>query len=106
MSAATIWTVIVALGIGTYLIRLSFLGMIGRRALPEWALRLLSYVPVAVLPALVAPMVVWPSGTEGQPDAPRMLAAVTALAIGAWSRSVLGAILGGMACLYLALWAF
>jgi hypothetical protein len=35
-----------------------------------------------------------------------MIAAFAALAIGAWSRSVLGAILGGMAVLYVALWAF
>ena len=101
----TIWTVILVLGIGTYLLRLSFLGLIGGRAVPVWAMRLLRYVPVAVLPALVAPLVVWPAATEGEPDPARMLAALVALAIGASTRSVLGAIAGGMAALYLALWA-
>lgn len=103
---ATIWTVILALGIGTYLIRLSFLGLIGDRAVPPWALRLLRYVPVAVLPALVAPLVVWPAATGGAPDPARMTAALVALAIGAATRNVLGAILAGMAVLYLGLWLF
>ena len=104
MTDATIWTVIVVLGIGTYLIRFSFIGLVGDRSLPIWAQRLLRYVPVAVMPGLVAPLVVWPQATGGAPDASRMIAALAALAIGAWSRSVLGAILGGMAVLYAALW--
>jgi branched-subunit amino acid transport protein len=100
-----VWTVILVLGAGTYLLRLSLLGTLGGRDLPPLALRLLKYTPVAVLPALVAPLVVWPAATGGAPDAPRMLAALVALAVGAWARSVLGAIAAGMATLYLALWA-
>lgn len=99
------WAVIWGLGIGTFLIRFSFLGMIGDRALPDWAMKLLRYVPVAVLPGLVAPLVVWPAATGGAADPARMIAAAAALGIGCWSRSVLGAILGGMTALYLALWA-
>ena len=38
-SDATIWLVIMALGIGTYLIRWSFLGAVGDRAVPDWAQR-------------------------------------------------------------------
>jgi branched-subunit amino acid transport protein len=101
---ASVWTVILALGLGTYLIRLSFLALIGGRTVPGWSMRLLRYVPVAVLPALVAPLVVWPAATEGALDPPRMVAALVALAIGAASRSALGAIGGGMAALYLMLW--
>jgi branched-subunit amino acid transport protein len=103
--AARIWTVIVVLGIGTFLIRYSFIGLVGDRRLPDWATRLLRYVPMAVIPGLVAPLVVWPQATGGEPDAARLCAAVLALAIGAATRSVLGAIVGGMATLYLALWA-
>jgi branched-subunit amino acid transport protein len=85
-----IWTVILVLGLGTFLIRFSFIGLVGDRELPEWAMRLLRYVPVA---------------TGGEPDAARLIASAAALAIGAGTRSVLGAIAGGMAALYLALWA-
>ena len=98
-----IWSTIVLLGIGTYLIRFSFIGIIGNRPLPAFVLRMLRYTPVAVMPALVAPLVVWPPATGGEADLPRILAAAAALAIGAGLRSVLGAIFGGMAVLYLAL---
>lgn len=100
------WVVIWGLGIGTFLIRFSFLGMIGDRALPPYAMRLLRYVPVAVLPGLVAPLVVWPAATGGAADPARMIAAAVALALGALTRNTLGAILGGMIALYLALWAW
>ena len=50
MSDATIWFIIVVLGIGTFLIRFSFLGIVGRRPLPPVILRLLRYTPVAVIP--------------------------------------------------------
>ena len=56
-SATEIWVIIAVLGVGTYLIRWSFLGALGDRDLPNWMLRMLRYTPVAVLPALVAPLV-------------------------------------------------
>ena len=101
MTDTSIWLTIVALGIGTFLIRFSFLGIFGGRDLPEWLIRHLRYVPVAVLPGLVAPLIAWPEATNGELDPARSLAAVTALAIGATTKSVLGAIFGGMAVLYL-----
>jgi len=104
MSSAQIWTIIVGLGIGTFLIRFSFLGLIGDRKLPEWVLRHLRYTPVAVLPALIAPLVVWPAATGGQPDLARMLAAAAARGVGLLTRNVLLAIIGGAATLYLALY--
>lgn len=100
----TIWLVILGLGIGTYLIRFSFIGLFGGREFPEWAMRLLRYVPVAVMPAIAAPLVVWPAATEGVPDPARMIAAVVALAVGAWRRDPLAAILAGMVTLYAGFW--
>ena len=50
----TLWIVIVGLGVGTYLIRFSFLGLIGGRELPEWFLRHLRYVAVAIRPGMTA----------------------------------------------------
>ena len=95
-----LWTVIIGLGIGTYLIRFSFLGIIGGRELPQWVLRHLRYVAVAVMPGLIAPLVVWPPATGGEPDAARLGAALLAFAIGIGFNSVLGAVFGGMAGLY------
>lgn len=100
MSDLTIWIIIVVLGIGTFLIRFSFLGALGNRELPPIVLRLLRYTPVAVLPALVAPLVVWPAATGGQPDPARLAAAAVTVAVGAWTKSVLAAIVAGAAALF------
>lgn len=105
MSAATIWSVILALGVGTFLIRFSFLGLIGRKPMPEWVLRHLRYTAVAVLPGLVAPLVLWPAATGGEPEPARLLAAAATVGAGLWTRSVLGAMLAGALALYLALGA-
>ncbi|MFZ3582229.1 AzlD domain-containing protein [Loktanella sp. DJP18] len=99
-TTAQIWGIIAVLAVGTFLIRFSFLGLIGNRPMPGIVLRLLRYTPVAVLPGLVAPLVLWPAATGGQPDAVRLAAAVVALAVGLWTRQVIWAILAGFAALY------
>jgi hypothetical protein len=66
-SDAQIWIIIVLLGVGTFLIRFSFLGLIGNRELPEWVLRHLRYTAVAILPAMVAPLVLWPAANGANP---------------------------------------
>ena len=96
----TIWTVIALLGVGTFLIRFSFLGLIGGKALPPWVLRHLRYTAVAVLPGLVAPLVLWPAATGGDPDPARMAAAVATVAVGLWRRSVLAGMIAGIVVLY------
>jgi branched-subunit amino acid transport protein len=96
-----LWAVIIALGLGTYLIRFSFIGIVGGRPLPDWVLRHLRYVAVAVMPGLIAPLVVWPAASGGETDPARVVAALVAFAIGVGFNSVLGAVFGGMAGLYL-----
>ena len=92
---ATIWGIIIAIGIGTYLIRFSFLGLVGGRQLPEWALRHLRYTPVAVLPGLVAPLVLWPQATGGETDPARLAAAAAAFGVALWRRNVLWGVVAG-----------
>lgn len=100
MDKSQIWTVIIVLGVGTFLLRFSFLGLIGGKQFPEWALRLLRYTPVAVLPGLIAPAVLWPAATGGETDPARLTAAVATVAIGLWTRNTLFGILGGAVVLY------
>lgn len=104
LSSLEVWTIIILLGIGTFLIRFSFLGLIGNRKLPEYVLRHLRYTPVAVIPALVAPLVLWPEATAGEPDMARLLAALATVVVGMLTKNVLGAIVGGAGTLYLALY--
>ncbi|MEC8195196.1 MAG: AzlD domain-containing protein [Pseudomonadota bacterium] len=84
--------------------RFLFLGVIGDRQLPEWVLRHLRYTAVAVLPGLVAPLVLWPAATEGQPDPARLAAAAVTLGVGYVTKNVLAAIFGGAATLFLGLY--
>ena len=62
---STLWTVIISLGLGSFALRFVFLGVVGNRPLPDWLLRHLRYTAVAVLPALIAPLVLWPPATGG-----------------------------------------
>ncbi len=99
VSEAGVWGVIVVLGIATYAVRFLFLGLIGDRDLPTWALRHLRYTGVAILPGLVAPLVVWPEATGGALDPARLAAAAVALGVGAWRRDVIVAVIAGAATL-------
>ena len=105
-SAAQIWTMVALIGLGTYAIRLSFLGLLGGRDLPPLVLRLLRYTPVALIPGLVAPLVAWPAATGGDPDPVRLSAAAAALLIGVVTRQVLFAMVGGALVLVAGLWVF
>lgn len=96
----TIWTIIIGLAIGSYGLRFVFIGLVGDRPMPPWLLRHLRYTAVAILPALIAPLVVWPTATEGQPDIPRMAAAAVALTVGLVTKNVLAAIFSGAGTLY------
>lgn len=95
-----LWLIIAGLGLGSFAIRFAFLGLVGDRPLPPWLLRHLRYTAVAVLPALVAPLVVWPQATGGAPDAPRMAAAVATFAVGYLTKNVVAAIAAGAGTLY------
>lgn len=107
-TTAEIWLIIAVLGVGTFLIRFSFLGLIGDRDMPPIVLRLLRFTPVAVLPGMVAPLVLWPAATDGQPDPVRLIAAMVTVAVGLWVRNVLWAMGAGAVALYagLAITAF
>ena len=97
---AQVWVIIIAMGIGTFVIRFSFLGLIGDRKMPDWVLRHLRYTPVAILPGLVAPLVLWPDATGGAPDPARLAAAAVTIAVGYYFKAVTRAMLAGAVTLY------
>ena len=100
IDTADLWVVIIGLGFGSFALRFVFTGLVGDRPLPAWVLRHLRYTAVAVLPGLVAPLVVWPAATGGSVDAPRMAAALVTLAAGYFLRNMIIAILLGALTLY------
>lgn len=103
-SDAQLWVIILALGVGTFLIRFSFLGVLGNRELPPWLLRHLRYTAVGILPAMVTPLVLWPEATGGALDPVRVAAAVVGLGVGLWTKNAIWAIVTGM-CSFWALGA-
>lgn len=101
MSLALIFGLIVVIGLLTYSLRASFLvGMSGGSASPRLQ-RVLRFVPVAVLPALVAPALLYRDGALLLSlDNTRLIAGLIAIAVAWFSRNVLATIAVGM----LALW--
>lgn len=100
------WVIVAVIGIGTYLLRLSFVGAIGGRTMPVWAERPLKFVAPAVLSALVVPAVMLRDGAVVLTPAanPRLIAALVAVGIVVRWNSVSWAIVGGMGTLWLLQW--
>ncbi|MEM1346761.1 MAG: AzlD domain-containing protein [Pseudomonadota bacterium] len=91
------WIVVLGLGLVTFAIRYSFLGLLAGRRLPDTLIKGLALVPVTVLPALVAPMVFRaPEGGLGL-DPAVLAAAVATVVVGALTRNVLAGVAGGTA---------
>ncbi|MEL6452224.1 MAG: AzlD domain-containing protein [Pseudomonadota bacterium] len=99
IDTATLWIVILGLGLGSFLLRFTFLGFVGDRPLPDWLVRHLRYTAVAILPALVAPLVVY-SGEDGATDVTRVIAAVVTVVVGIVTRNVIAAIGAGALTLF------
>ena len=99
-----IWIMILGLGLGSFAMRFSFLGLIGDRKMPPWFLRHLRYTAVAVLPGLVAPADNWHDATGGETDTARLAAALVTCVAGYVSRNVMVAVIAGAATLYAGLY--
>lgn len=92
------WTVIVGMGVLNYVIRFLPIAIVSRMRLPVPVMRWLSFVPIAVMGALVAGEVLRPGGTWTNPLAgPSLYAAAITAAVYHFSRSFLGATVAGMA---------
>lgn len=96
------WAAVIAIGVGTYLTRLSFIGAFGEREMPAWLERPLRFVAPAVLGAIVLPAVVRPDGAFDVIPAsnPRFLAAVLAGLVAYRWRNVTVVIVVGMVALW------
>lgn len=100
----SLWIVIVLLGLGSFGLRFVFLGLVGNRQMPEWLLRHLRYTAVSVIPALVAPLVLWPAANGGQTDPLRLSAALLALATGTLTKNLYAALGTGAAVMLAGHW--
>jgi len=92
-----IWLVMVALGLLTYLTRLSFVLLLERWQPPELVRRALRYVPLAVLTAIILPDLLLANGSlHLSLGNPRLLAGLAAILVAWRTRSALWSIGVGM----------
>lgn len=106
LSTTTIWIAILGGAIGTYLLRLSFIAVIGSvDTVPPRVEYVLGFVPAAVLAALVVPPILAPGGTVTLSPANEQLIAGSVAAVVAWrTESMLATIAVGMGVLWVLLW--
>ncbi len=100
-SSATIWVLIGLIGAGTFLIRVSFLALLGRvERVPDWATRILRLIPAAVLAAIAAPAL---THAEGGFDlgTPRFFAGVIASLVAWRTKNVVATLAAGMTALWI-----
>jgi branched-subunit amino acid transport protein len=96
-----LWGLFLAVGAGTFAMRLSFIGLYGRLRIPPLLQRALAYVPASVLAALVLPAVVYPGGQGAFTlDNPQLPAALVAALVAWRTRSTVLTLLVGMGVLW------
>lgn len=101
MSDLTLWGIFLAVGFGTFVMRLSFFELYGRLRIPPLLSRALMYVPASVLASLVLPAVVYPGGQGGFVfNNPQIPAAIIAALVAWKTRSTVLTLAVGMAVLW------
>ncbi|WP_293209726.1 AzlD domain-containing protein [Parvibaculum sp.] len=103
MSQETIWLSLLALGLGTFLLRLSFVELAGRFVIPAGLTKALRFLPAAVLSAIILPAIlrVEPGALYFGLDNPRLAAGVLAALVAWTTKSVLATLAIGMSTLWL-----
>ena len=92
------WTLIIYCGIITYLTRFSMIAILKKEMFNNRVREVLSYVPSAIFPAIIFPAIfINDKGLFEIDDNPKILAAIIAMVIGIFSRSIIATIFSGLA---------
>ena len=92
------WSLIIYCGIITYLTRFSMIALIKKEMFNDRIREILSYVPSAIFPAIIFPAIfINYTGLFQIEDNPKIIAALIAMIIGIFSRSILATIFSGLA---------
>ena len=98
-----LWLTMLLAGAATFAIRLSFIGAAGRIDAPAWFRRMLRFVPIAALTALVWPDLLTAGGQLSLGE-PRRAAGIIAALVAWKTRSVSLTICTGMLALWVIQW--
>lgn len=96
----------IATGLFTFATRFCMLNKTVGKQLPTWLIEALSFVPIAVLTAIIVPAVLFDPASHKITitDNPRMLAALVAIATALITRQVIMTIGAGLATLWFLQW--
>ncbi len=95
------WPVIAVVGLGTFLIRFSFILIMDKISLPDAVHQMLRFIPASVLTALVVPAVLLQkNGGMAFAGWERMLAALVAVAVAWKTKNIMATIASGMIALW------
>lgn len=101
----TPWLIVLIVGAGTYLTRLSFIGILGDREIPSYMERPLRLVAPAAIAAIAIPEFVAPADVvDISFDNLRLFAGIIAIVVAWKTRSIGWTIAGGVASLWLLDW--
>lgn len=96
-----VWLTLLAMGVVTFLIRFSVIGMLGDAEMPHTVKRGLRLVPAAVLTAIVFPALLISDGTLNvAPDNFRLIAGLIAIVVAWRTKNTLLTIAVGMVSLW------
>ena len=99
-SPTLIWLLLAVTAAGTWLLRLSFIALLGRiSVIPDLAMRLLKLIPAAVLAAILAPSLTHASGAFDL-GSDRFIAGMIAAVVAWRTKNVLATIGAGMGLLW------
>lgn len=107
MTANHIFWIMMTVGVGTFLMRASFLTFFSKFSMPPLLERLMAYLPVAILSALIIPAFVIDNGSVNLDlNNYRLPAGLLAVGVAAKTKKVLPTLIFGLACLWaLQAWA-
>ena len=97
----TVWLIMLGLAAGTFLIRVSFILILGDHEMHPLIARALRFVPASVLSALVVPQILTRGNSLRISIAnPQLLAGIVAAFVAWRTKNVVLTILGGMVVLW------
>ena len=105
LSPEMVWVAIVIAGLGTFLLRSSFIYLFGRVQPSPTLESILRYIPAAVLSALVCPALLLMQGRMAlPPENTRMMAGALAMIVAWKTKNITLTIASGMGALWLIEW--
>ena len=92
------WALIIYCGLITFFTRFSMIALLKKEMFNNRIRDVLSYVPSAIFPAIIFPAIFLDNiGSIEIEDNPKILAAIIAMLVGIFSRSILATIFAGLA---------